>query len=286
MVRRENSEDIEGNGNSNAVINEGNFCQTVIRKLGESPFLDYEEKWKALRKNRQLAGVLLLLSGDENNHEGAFIHLIKRSRRVTQGGDISCPGGMLSPRLDYILACLLRLRLLPIMRDLPRRLAKKRGPESFRLITLFLANALRETWEEIGLHPWNIKFVGTLPTYSLYTFHRTIFPLVGWIKGPWQERPSREVDKIFQLPLPSFFTTENYTRFLVTSDQDPSYRLELPGFIIREDSGNKEIIWGATFNIIMMFLRLVFDFSLPEIPEDAVSQRVLTSEYMKGNRDL
>lgn len=262
------------------------FKIQMIRKLGTFPHLDFASTWNSVKKERMTAGVLLVLSGSEYDCTQVYVHLIKRSRRVTQGGDISCPGGMLNPYLDQFLSLLIRFRLLPVMQGLPRGLAKQRDFNTYRLITLFFANALRETWEEIGLRPWNITFIGPLPTYSLYTFRRTIFPLVGWIKHPWQARPSREVEKIFHIPLPTFFDAANYTHFLVTSNHDDSYRLELPAFVVPDDRGRKEILWGATFNIMMKFLHIVFDFKLPDIPKDVVSHRVLTPEYLKGNRDL
>jgi len=269
-----------------------NFKELVIKKLGEFPDLDFPAVWNSMKKdvleqeNRRAAGVLLLLSGSHNDDEQIYVHLIKRSRRVTQGGDVSCPGGMLNPRLDSWLTLLIRLYFWPVLVGSPRTLAKHRGPETFQLINLFLANALRETWEEIGLRPWNIRFLGPLPTYSLYTFQRTIFPLVGWIRHPWKARVSREVDRIFQIPLSAFFDINNYTHFFVTSDHDASYHLNLPAFVIPGESSRKEILWGATFNIIMRFLFIVFGFNLPSIPEDATSHRILTPEYMKGNRDL
>lgn len=262
------------------------FRKKIIRKLGEYPDLNYVETWHKIKNHRLAAGVLLILSGSEYDHNQVYVHLIKRSRRVTQGGDISCPGGMLDARRDKILASLIRLGVCPVMNGKARIWAKKRGTEASFLISLFLANALREAWEEIGLRPWKVRFLGPLPPYSLYTFQRTIFPVAGWVKYPWKARPSHEVDKVMRIPLSSFFEPRNYTHFVVTSAHDQSYRLELPGFVMGEDGNQKEILWGATFNIIMKFLQIVFGFNVPQIPEDAFSHRILTPEYMKGNRDL
>ena len=50
-------------------------------------------------------------------------------------------------------------------------------------LALFLAVALRETWEEMGLNPLNIKFLGMLPEQGLIVFDRSIFPMVGWLDG-------------------------------------------------------------------------------------------------------
>jgi len=268
------------------------FLPLAIRRLGEFPDLDYAKTWstiqagKAKDGNRRAAGVLLLFGCQERMDGDIFVYLIKRSRRVSQGGDISCPGGMLAPRLDSFIKVLIDFYFLPVMTGQPRRYARRRGKETFNLITLFLGNALRETWEEVGLSPWSVKFLGPLPTYSLYTLERTIFPLVGWIRKPWSARPSKEVDKVFKVPLEAFFAQGNYAHFSITSDYDTSYHQELPAFIVRDEDGNQEILWGATFNIVTRFLKLVFDFSLPEISKEASFHRILTPEYITGNKDL
>jgi len=82
-------------------------------------------------------------------------------------------------------------------------------------MTLFLANALRESWEEIRLSPFNIQFLGPLPCHSLILFRRTIFPLVGLVKKEPSYRTNREVERIVEIPIKSFFQADNYAHYLI-----------------------------------------------------------------------
>ena len=72
---------------------------------------------------------------------------------------------------------LLKTGIIPtVMRGMKSNSSQSRDKETASLIHLFLTTALREAWEEIGLNPFNIKFLGALPSYSLTLFARTIFP--------------------------------------------------------------------------------------------------------------
>lgn len=262
----------------------------IVTRLGTMPDIDYEKTWATICRNRaegsnhRAAGVLLLMSGPDEHHNYVSFHLIKRARLVSQGGDISCPGGMLDPRTDRILMAPIRSYLLPVMTGPARAYAQQRGKATFELIMLFLATALRETWEEIGLYPWHIRFLGPLPTYTLSLFPRTIFPLVAWVTHPGRARPNREVEKILRVPLNHFFDRDNYTRFAITSHHDPTYHRESLAFVIHGEDGTQEILWGATFNIIMTFLKYVFDFAVPAIPHLTTHYRMLSADYLTGDR--
>jgi len=91
--------------------------------------------------------------------------------------------------------------------------ARRRGNAAFNDITLFLANAVRESWEEIRLSPFNIRFLGPLPSYSLHLFTRTIFPVVCLVEKKWKFHPNREVEKMVEIPLQSFYNEDNYGFF-------------------------------------------------------------------------
>jgi hypothetical protein len=176
--------------------------------------------------------------------------------------------------------------LLPLFKGEALSSSRKRDNRTFRTILLFLANAARESWEEIGLNPFNVSFLGALPTYSLKIFRRTIFPVVGFIKHPWQYKPNSEVEKIIEIPVNAFFEPENYGRFYIEArnlesgkDYSSSY---FPCLIFRHD-GDEEILWGATFNIITSFLTIVFERSLPLLNDKAraISKRG-PANYFKG----
>ena len=82
-----------------------------------------------------------------------MFQLIKRSSRVSQPGDLSCPGGMIHPVLDRLLRPLLIHGPFSIVRGPARIYASAAGTSLPENHALFLANALRESWEEIGLSP-------------------------------------------------------------------------------------------------------------------------------------
>jgi 8-oxo-dGTP pyrophosphatase MutT (NUDIX family) len=255
------------------------FLEVAIKKLGTIP-LDFSERMQFIegtcntKEFHQAAGVLLLLHFRENHgpsaeQKGEFtFRFIKRSATVAQPGDLSCSGGFLRPFLDSCLRPFLTSGLIPVLQGDALKYARGRDAVTFRIMTLFLANALRESWEEIGISPWNVLFLGPLPTYSLTLYRRTIFPLVGFIKKPWSIRLNSEVERIVEIPLQSFFNEGNYG--LYTTDVSEQARLNYeescyPCFIHRDDEGREEILWGATFNIAVNFLQAVLDYNLPDM---------------------
>ncbi|OIP87186.1 MAG: hypothetical protein AUK24_09830 [Syntrophaceae bacterium CG2_30_49_12] len=255
------------------------FLEIAVKKLGGIP-LDFSERMQFIKETlgtgevHQAAGVLLLLHFRKNHErpekqEGEFtFQLIKRSAAVAQPGDLSCPGGFLQRFLDPLLRPFVTSGFVPILRGDALTYARKRDAETFRVMTLFLTNALRESWEEIKLSPWNVIFLGPLPTYSLTLYRRTIFPLVGFVKNPWPIRLNSEADRVVEIPLKSFFEEGNYGLYTVeVSDQSRSNCEEssYPCFIHKDDKGGEEILWGATFNIIVNFLQAVLDYKLPDM---------------------
>jgi 8-oxo-dGTP pyrophosphatase MutT (NUDIX family) len=271
------------------------FLNLVIERLGRSP-VDFCERadFVAAENARQagtwgVAGVLVPLFFRENgggSGEFAF-KLIKRSSSVVQAGDLSCPGGMLHPVADEILRPLLSGGLLPVLRGRPRRYLKDRGPSDYRQATLFLANALRESWEEIGLSPFNVEFLGPLPCNPLLAFTRIIFPLVGFIKHDFPVRPNREVEKVVDIPLREFCNRNNYCTYTIEAEMPLRNNVaairEFPCFTVA-DAGGEEILWGATFFIITNFLRTVLGFEMPDSPNGRNFKKVLKAEYIMGTR--
>lgn len=270
----------------------------TTEKLGRVP-IDFAEKIAFIRSTEGseevhlAAGVLLLLrwrdnaNGDRSAPGEFSFELIKRSTRVAQAGDLSCPGGMLHRVFDPLLSRIVRGGLIPTLRGAAGRYARARGDDSYRAVSLFLANALRESWEEMGLNPCNITFLGPLPCYSLVLFRRTIFPLVGVVRNDWRARPNYEVDKVVEIPLRAFFAKENYACFAIQASPDLVPQDDprvFPCLVHRDAEGVEEVLWGATFNIIMQFLSIVFDFTLPDFAGARTVRRTLRPEYLTGKR--
>ena len=249
----------------------------IVHTLAELP-LGYREQMAFIREERkrgikwERAGVLVLLGKHpihSNSEDKYFFLLNKRSVNVQQPGDLCFPGGHPKQWMDLILSHFIVPYILPLKKGLGFQMNKKINRESFQIIMYFLGNALREGFEEIRLNPFKVDFLGALRCYRLESFHRLIFPMVGIMKKEIKLKPNWEVDKIIRLPLTSLFNHNDYA----------TYKLKVEGrfrkmfhndwvdydcFIHREDGQPDEILWGATYKIIMSFLKAVFDFTPPD----------------------
>lgn len=267
------------------------FPRFVQKQLECAP-IDFREKHLSLRKDNAAgashleAGVAVLLL--YKNSEYVF-QLIRRSDSVAQGGDISCPGGMLDHSTDEMLSHILfKTDMIRRFDGSPLSAFPGQDAESASLIRLFLMNALREAWEEIGLPPLNADFLGALPTYSLAYFSRTIFPVVCLVRESYEFRLSPEVEQVLEIPLGFFFQDSSYALVEIVShlgSSDPRYHMKFPCLVIPGDQGKDDILWGATFHILINFLRLITgdEFSPPASPSRMI-QKTLPLHYSSGNR--
>jgi 8-oxo-dGTP pyrophosphatase MutT (NUDIX family) len=279
------------------LLNKADLIPFIVEKLGTIP-IDYSEKMALVRKREKLklsgaaAGVLLLLHlkksldiSNEQNDKFTLL-LIKRSSKVSQPGDLSCPGGMLNGMIDPVLRPIITGRIFPLLKGRSRYFAQQRDSDTFRLLTLFLTNAVRETWEETNLCPCKIRCLGPLPTYSLHLFKRTIFPLVGFVDEEWTFHPNNEVERLVEIPLNNFFREDSYGFYEIAFSDALSRNSQtfqkFPCLIYRDNHGNEDILWGATFFIIMNFLKIVFDFEIPELHTKRVVKKTLCPDYMRG----
>ena len=267
-----------------------NFTSFISSKLSEIN-IDYLEKHSQIKRaNAQgtshlEAGVVVLINYIEKAKNPEYVlQVIKRSSKVAQGGDISCPGGMLYPSVDNFFSILLKTGLIPAMRGIK---LKYKDKNILSLIRLFLANSLREAWEEIGLNPYNVSFLGALPTYSLSSFTRTIYPLVCLTRSPFKYKVNSEVEKVVEIPLSFFFETSNYAWLQVTNPEGENAYDEtsrFPCLAIPDGKGDYDILWGATFHIITNFLSIIFDKRLPVPPADRIVKKIITQSYLTGGR--
>lgn len=275
--------------------------QKVIESLSREP-VDYVAKFEFIhghRKGRAVwsgGGVLLpLYFREDRNHRGEesgqYVFLLsKRSENVQQPGDLCAPGGGIHPFIDSLSEMLLQFGLLPGVRGPALERARSRGKQTYEKILFLLGNALRESWEELRLSPFNVEFLGPLPTYCLQSRRWIIFPLVGRVKRSWKARFSWEVDKIVSIPLELFFQPENYGVYSLEVPeklvaQGIPNPWEFPCLIHREDE-EEEILWGATFKVIQTFFKIVFDFSFPPAETGRVIHRPLASNYLTGRQEL
>jgi hypothetical protein len=239
----------------------------------------------------KLSVVLLLIGMDRPSPAGpAELCLIlnKRSQRVRQPGDICCPGGGIEPRIDPIIARLLRLPASPLKRWPDYGEWQDERPEELHQIRLLLATALREGLEEMRLNPFTVRFLGGLPPEPLVMFRRVIQPLVVWVDHQRRFYPNWEVERVVRVSIQELLNPVRYICYRLTM---PSGRaggasgehLDFPAFRFATPNGI-EILWGATFRITMGFLNKVLNFVPPELETLDVVERELPLRYMNGGR--
>lgn len=262
-----------------------------VQKYLDTSAIDYLEKHLSITQSNDRgekhleAGVVVLLYFKNSEY---FFQLIKRSESVAQAGDISCPGGILEKATDEMLHhVLLKKDLVRTADNRSLNLFPHRDRQTAALIRLFLMNGLREAWEEIGLSPLNVDFLGALPTYSLTYFSRTIFPLVCRVRDQYDFLISSEVDKVLEIPVSMFFNPESYAMLEIApapGNSTPQYNVKFPCLVFPNADGADDILWGATFNIITRFLKIFAEDLLPTTPPTRVVTKILSPNYAPRNR--
>ena len=235
------------------------------------------------------AGVLLLLSHKSCHHKVPVqpcLILNKRSLKVRQPGDLCCPGGSVAPFVDRYFARLLSLPFGSLGRWKYWRQWKKNQFPAARLLALFWATGLRESLEEMRLNPFGVKFLGPLPPQRLVMFQRSIYPLVGWIDRQKRFFPNWEVEKVVDIPLRDLLNPGNYVRYrlyLTTrGDAESNHSKRLyPCFRTQTDDGI-ELLWGATYRIVTIFLDYIFGFKPPDLGEIPTIEGSLDQNYLSG----
>ena len=264
----------------------------VVERLEGGP-VDFVEQMRFVEE-KQGAGekyaasaVLLPLELDASSQEYAVI-LNKRSIYVQQAGDLCFPGGGMDPRVDGILSRLLAWKILPTKRSGPFRKLVRSPSHAKEVFLRILASVLRESWEEMRLPPWKVEYMGALPTLWMQSFPRVIFPVVGSVRSGWKPRPNWEVESVLRVPLRAFFDPENYAvcRFLVAASSEEGqgiHEWEYPSVVVRGPEG-EEILWGATFKILMNFMERVFERPAGQVHPSRRVCKELSPYYFTGKQ--
>ncbi len=268
-----------------------------------SPDLFYDQTGQALAsasaleavRNMDLAdltkmSVVLLPIGAHSPSSGQppepCLILNKRSQRVRQPGDICCPGGGVEPRIDTILARLLRLPGSPLRNWAHYTRWRHDYPRELRRLCLLLATALREGLEEMRLNPLRVRFLGSLPSEHLVMFRRVIHPLVVGVGRQRHFQPNWEVERVVRIPLRSLLNPAHYICYRLSmsafhQERADGDRRDFPAFRFSTGQGT-EILWGATYRIAMGFLHQVLGFAAPDIDTLEVVEHELPPQYMTG----
>ena len=106
--------------------------------------------------------------------------------------------------------------------------------------------ALRETQEEIGVHPNDIKIIGRLSRMVTISKYR-VSPVAGVIPFPYAFKvASVEVARVFTIPLLWLANQNNYWEFWLN---DPNRS------VIAYHPFDGELLWGATARMTVNFLK-------------------------------
>ncbi len=130
-----------------------------------------------------------------------------------------------------------------------------------------MAASLREGLEEMRLNPFGVEFLGALPSQRLVMFKREIYP-AGWLDSEIKSAFS----PIGRLRRSYTYHCERYwiqtampdtNSILKPKAVDIAHEKEFPCFL-HHGNGTTEVLWGATYRITMVFLKLVFGFTPPD----------------------
>ncbi len=119
-----------------------------------------------------------------------------------------------------------------------------------------LHTALRETQEEIGLEPRDVRILGELDDLLTVTDY-IVSPYVGFFPYPYPFRVSeREIAEMIEAPLEAFLKPEKLR---------VSARMEYAGKPYRTYFFHvgPHIVWGATAKILIQLLELAYGFVTP-----------------------
>lgn len=262
------------------------LIQTVGLRLSENGVAD---SWDTGREVDGVKGsaVLFLLTTCRDSIDGPdepCLLLNKRSREVLQPGDLCCPGGGVEKK-DKLLSHLLQWPSSPLQKWDQWRQWKTAYPQKTAKLSLLLATALREGWEEMRLNPLSVSFLGPLPVQRLVMFKRHIYPLVGWTAPRQHLKPNWEVERIVHVPLSQLVNPANYARYRLSffnRGVETRRKEDFPCFVHR-GRGGEEILWGATFRIVMDFLKLIYGFDFPDLSNSPIIERRLGEAYLNGS---
>jgi hypothetical protein len=163
---------------------------------------------------------------------------------------------------------------------------RRQSPQEARLLALFLATSLRESWEEMRLNPLGLRFLGFMRPQRLRLYRRVIHPMVGWVYLQTRFVPSWEVESVVWIPLPSLLNPNRYARYRLYipeqfQERFPEVSQDYPCFIHR-DGNDTELLWGATYWIVTRFLERIFGFTPPDAENLPLVPGVLDEGYIYG----
>jgi hypothetical protein len=233
------------------------------------------------------SSVLFLLGGNCNGSSEPCVVFNKRSSRVRQPGDLCFPGGRVAPRLDFLFSKVLKSPLSPLARWRFWPHWQEHRREQANRLSLLLATSLRESVEEMRLNPFGVTFLGPMPSEDLLMFRRILYPMAAWINRQKRFLPNWEVEKIVFVPLRELLNPDSYACYRLHfkgagEKGGEGYVQDFPCFR-HQNEREREVLWGATFRIVMSFLETVFGFRPPSVDSLPVLYNTLDERYLNGS---
>ena len=94
------------------------------------------------------------------------------------------------------------------------------------------------------------------------------------------------MEKVLEIPLSTFFDGSKYALLEIeTSFHHHMSKNQFPCIVLSDDQEEQDVLWGATFNIIMNFLSIISDGSLPVPSSSDKIKKFLTNTYISGNNN-
>lgn len=118
--------------------------------------------------------------------------------------------------------------------------------------------ALRETQEEVGLHPRHVEVIGQLPIYTTVTSY-VVTPVVALVDTPFElALDSFEVAEAFEVPLAYLMNPAHHRRHEFSFDGGQRQFLSMPWQGRGADGVEREyFIWGATAAMLRNLYRFL-----------------------------
>jgi len=138
--------------------------------------------------------------------------------------------------------------------------------------------------EEMGLNPLGVRFLGPMVPPAPEVFSRVLYPMVGWIRLRNRYLTNWEVERVVTIPLRDLLYQEHYAcyriRFKMNGiDGTAESTEDFPCF---RDEKRGVILWGVTYEMVMSFLDLLFEFKAPDLASLPVIHTVLDETYLQG----
>ena len=111
--------------------------------------------------------------------------------------------------------------------------------------------ALRESNEEIGLSPDNVKILGYLPSVPTVS-HYCVTPVVGWIQKPFKIVMSAdEVSRVFTVPIEWLADPKNVNYKKVETPWGTTQSVVFFNYY------DDELVWGFTGSLTLKLLKIL-----------------------------